>query len=405
MSRGVRVLAAIGAANALISAVSFGVAAAGPQLRAGLDMSTQALGLVLAAIPAGLMLGTFAWGVAADRIGERRTLVLSWCVAVVALVVSAVLGAEAWNDEPGAGLLAALAGSFLVTGIAGSSAHSAGGRAITEAFPPRLHGRVLSIRHTFIPLGGTLGGVAVPWMLHVWGLAEVLGISAVLAAAVTADIRFALPADSSDIVRHPDEQIHARSSSNPAVKGPSPLTRPDLWLLTGSCSMFALVQLGLVSFLTSFLVDEAQLRVAAAVAIFSVSQLLGAIGRITLGDISDRVGDPIRVLQVLALLGIVLAIGALTLPVLVEGYVLAVMLLVFTSWNGVAVAAAARRAPLGRMGATLGMQTTLNAAMGVVAPIAVGAMLDGAGWVLVEMCALVAFIVAAGGLTALRRGA
>ena len=167
--------------------------------------------------------------------------------------------------------------------------------------------------------------------------------------------------------------------------------------------MFALVQLGLVSFLTTFLVDEAGHRVAVAATIFSIAQLLGAVGRITLGDISDRVGNPLVVLRTLAVLGVALAAVALVTPARIEGVVLAVMLMLFTSWNGVAVAAAARMAPLGRMGATLGMQTTMNAAMGVVAPIAVGAMLSGAGWPLVETCALAAFVLAGAGLLVLAR--
>ena len=133
-----------------------------------------------------------------------------------------------------------------------------------------------------------------------------------------------------------------------------------------------------------------------------MSQLLGALGRITLGDVADRIGEPMLVLVAVASATCLLVAGALAAPPHAAGYLLATALLLATTWNGVAVAAAARLAPHGRTGATLGMQTTMFATMGVVAPIAVGAVLQQASWTPVLGGLLVVLLLATAGLLRLR---
>jgi MFS family permease len=64
----------------------------------------------------------------------------------------------------------------------------------------------------------------------------------------------------------------------------------------------------------------------------------------------------------------------------VDGVLLVVAFVVTTSWNGVAMAAAAAFAPDGRTGATIGMLTTANAAACAISPIVLGSVLEHVGW-------------------------
>jgi nitrate/nitrite transporter NarK len=153
--------------------------------------------------------------------------------------------------------------------------------------------------------------------------------------------------------------------------------------------MLAFMQLGLAAFLTLYLVTHASMTAVAAGAVFAGVQLAGGASRIGLGALSDRIQRRLPLLQVVAAAVILLVCAAILVGHSNAGSVaLAVALVVGTSWNGVAVAAAVARARDERTGAALGMQTTANAAAGALAPIVLGAVLGGWGWT--SMLALVA---------------
>ncbi|MCW2927481.1 MAG: putative MFS-type transporter, partial [Thermoleophilia bacterium] len=214
----IRMLLTIGMANALVAFVHFGLAAAGPVLRGGLDIGNAGLGWLLASAPAGLMFGTFAWGHLADQIGERRALTIAYSIATATLTGAALVGGSIWRDSATLAsspwLLVLLCILLVATGAAGSAAHSAGGRAIVEAFPPHMHARVLAIRHTFIPLGGTVGGVTMPSLLRHGGLGWALAGAALFAAALAVALSLSVPRDLP--ARHDADGVAL-------VTGPSPL--------------------------------------------------------------------------------------------------------------------------------------------------------------------------------------
>jgi MFS family permease len=154
-----------------------------------------------------------------------------------------------------------------------------------------------------------------------------------------------------------------------------------MWLLAAGAGSLAFAQLGIGSYLTVQLVDEGGLRVAAAAAVFSAAQLLGAAGRVVLGLWSDRVGERVVILIGVAVVADVLVLASAAVPgATAQGLLLAAALVVVTSCNGVVVAVAASLAPPGRTGATLGMQTTVNAFACSIAPVLLGLVLAGAGW-------------------------
>jgi MFS family permease len=358
------VLGAVAFANLVVAATHFGLAAAAPIVRDDLGLTTAQLGLLLAAPPIGLMLGTFGWGVLADRTSERRVLV----GAFVAFAVATYGAAHAYERVDVAATMLAL----LLAGAFGSAAHSAGGRAISAAFPPGRHGLVLSIRHTAIPVGAAIGGVALPMLAPRIGIDGVLRIGAACGLVAAVILAWWIPSSRGAV---------ARAARALDVPGISPLRLRPMWLLAGGAGSLAFVQLGIGSYLTVQLVDEAGMRVAVAAGVFTVAQLLGAGGRILLGVWSDRSGERVRVLVAVAAGAAVLVLASLIAgDPLVSGMLQAAALVVVTSCNGVVVAVAASLAPAGRTGATLGMQTTVNAFACSIAPILLGIVASRSGW-------------------------
>lgn len=382
--RAAAVLAAVAFANLAVAVLHFGLAAAAPLLRTELGLGTAGIGLLLSAPPLGLMLGTFVWGELADRLSERRVLTAAF-VGFTASCLGASLAAGP-QSLPVFGTLLLAAGAF------GSAAHSAGGRAISAVFPPERHGLVLAIRHTAIPLGGAAGGVLVPSVAATAGLGAAVRVVVVLGALAAAGVALVIPSS------------RLAGAAPREVPGPSPVRHRPLWLLAIGASSLAFVQLGVGSFLTLHLVEEAGISLAAAAAVFAATQLLGAIGRVALGFWSDRVASRIGMLRAVAVVtALLVGASAASGTDRAEGALLAAALVVVTSCNGVVVAAAASLAPAGRTGATLGMQTTFNAAACTIAPIILGAVLAAVGWSGVQAVLLAALALSLGCLGRLTR--
>ncbi len=383
------VLCAVAFGNLIVAGLHFGLAAAGPAVRSDLQLTTGMLGVVLAAPAIGLMLGTYGWGVLADRTSERRVLT----GAFAGFAVSAWAASQLVDP----GRVAPFTLALLASGAFGSAAHSAGGRAISAAFPPRRHGLVLSIRHVAIPVGAAIGGVLVPWLVRhagIDGAVETFAIGGIVATILLAAL---VPSSRGARAR----AAHAAETS---ARGASPLRLPAMWLLAVGAGSLAFVQLGIGSFLTLQLVDRADLRLALAAGIFTGAQLLGAAGRIVLGVWSDRSGDRTRVLQLVAATSGLLVAASIVVPgMLATAMLQALALVVVTSCNGVVVAVAASLAPTGRTGETLGMQTTANAAACSIAPILLGIVLQQSGWFSYELVLTAVLVTSSIALARLRR--
>lgn len=398
-SRPVAILAAIAFANGVVAAVTFGAAAAGPLLRSTLEIGTGHLGVVLAAPGLGLMLGTFLWGELADRLDERRILI----IAFLLFSAAAVVGAAAIDHRSTAGFT----GSLVALGAFGSAAHSAGGRAITSAFPPDRIGLVLAIRHTAMPVGGAVGGVVLPTLARAHGFTAPMVGFAGFGVLVAAALAIALPRRTGIAARVRAAREHAHDAlERLTVRAHSPLRDRGMWLLCIGGSSMAFVQLGAGAFLTTQLTDEAGLTITAAAATFTAMQLVGAVLRIALGVWSDRVASRVAMLRAIATVAFLVLVPMLvTLDGRIDGLLLVVALGVVTSCNGVAVAAASVLAPAGRTGATLGMQTTGNALAGTIAPVLLGTLLASLGWRAFDLCLLVVLAAGIVSLTLLDRTA
>src|SRR5918997_2429158 len=154
-----------------------GFPALGPELRDVFGLSLGQVGLALAALSVGVTVTTVPWGMLTDRIGERPVLAGGLAATAVALAVMA------FTD----GFPALLLG-LLVVGAFGASATGASGRAIMGWFTRHERGFALGIRQMALPVGGSLGSLALPLLADAGGLQAAFLVTAglILTSAVTA---------------------------------------------------------------------------------------------------------------------------------------------------------------------------------------------------------------------------
>ena len=199
-------------------------------------------------------------------------------------------------------------------------------------------------------------------------LAALAGVCAVGAAVAAVGMRdpvaAAEPADAAGADRHP-------------------LRDARIWRLAAASFALVVPQLALLGFVALYLHDERGMSPVAAGGVLAGIQVAGAVSRVGLGVLSDRLAVRLRLLRAVALavavaaaLAVVLLAGPL--PLTVGGLALAGVLAL--SWNGLAFLATAEAAAPGRRGAALGLQNTVVVLSAALTPVAFGITVAAGGW-------------------------
>jgi sugar phosphate permease len=346
------------AAQGSYAAIFLGLPVLAPALQAEYDLSLTRIGVLLAAPNLGSVATLLAWGLAADRIGERVVLAAGLLVAAVAL------GAAAF--APVFGVLVA---ALVVAGAAGASVNTASGRAVMGWFDPGERGFALALRQTSNPLGGLLAAVCLPPIVAVGGvragLLALAGFCAATAIAGAVGLREAPAA--------PDVGPHAGH----------PLRDGRIWRVSAGSGLLVLAQMSILSFTVLFLHEERGFSTAAAAGVLAGIQAAGAVLRIAAGRWSDRMGVRIAPLMRLsfafaAALALTAALTAAPLALLVPALLLAGAL--SQSWNGLSFTATAEIAGRARSGAALGFQQTSLAVAAAVATPVFAATVEASSW-------------------------
>src|SRR4051812_43455604 len=335
-----------------------GLPAIGPQLRDGYGLTVGETGIALSAVVVGMTLTLLAWGTLSDRRGERPVISIGLVGAAAALI--------------GAALTRSFAGLFLCLFAAGlfvASANAASGRATMGWFAARERGLALGIRQASMPVGAALAGLTLPALAASGTRSALIGLAAILlGAALVAGLLLRPPPD-------PRERTPARG----------PLRDRRIWRLSEASALLVSVQFGYLGFLTLYLHDERGFSPAAAAATLAGVQLLGAVTRVALGRLSDRLGRRIAPLRRLCL---VLAAGTAMagaaeatglnalLPLVLTGA------LVAASWNGLAFTAAAELAGGANSGTALGLQNTVMSVVSGTTLATFGWLVSGTSWAL-----------------------
>lgn len=328
-------------------------------LQRGLPL-TQA-GTLAAAPTLGMVLTLVAWGALADRVGER------WVIAG-GLALTAVCAAVAASTS---GLLPlGLALGF--GGAAAASTNAASGRVVVGWFPRERRGLAMGLRQMSQPLGMAVAALVVPPLAGSAGIGAPLllgaGVLAVLAVACAAGIRNPPRAPLTD----------AAASQNPYRRNHF-LLRIHLVSVLLVLPQFTLSTFGLVWLTVGLDWDQTLAGV-----VVGGAQFVGALGRIVVGVLSDRVGSRVRVLRWVAVSGVVVlallaAVGYAHWPVAIAA-VLVVASTVSVADNGLAFTSVAEAAGPRWSGKALGLQNTGQfLAASAVGP-GVGALVTAVGY-------------------------
>jgi ACS family hexuronate transporter-like MFS transporter len=275
-----------------VSIVDQGLPTLNGFIKAELGVSAAVAGLAVSSFAFGKILGSYAAGLAADRLGERRVIVSG---AVTVGVLAALAAAM-----PDAIVFVVL----FFAGMAASTSTPAGGRLVLLAFPRHRHGIALSVRQCGIPAGGLVASALLPWLAHVWSWRWALAV----AGALT--ITLVLPLSLSPLER--DDELD-RVSGGPFEH---PARDRNIRLLTLWGCLVVTGQYTILAFLALDLHQSAGLSLVSASLLVAVANAMGILGRIAWGTISDHALSRGRkpLLLLLNATGLVSAIALLATP-------------------------------------------------------------------------------------------
>jgi MFS family permease len=310
---------------------------AGPAL----GVHPSAVGYYIAVAYFGSMIGSAAAGGWVARFGPIRVSQagLALCLAGLALA------ATAWPPL-------VLLGGF-VLGLGYGPTTPASSVILVRTAPPRLFALTFSIKQTGVPGGGVLAGAIVPALVLAIGWersALAIGAACLLLAVLIAPVR----------ARY-DTGLNPRAPvSLAAAFAPVGLVArsPRLRELAVTGLVYGGVQITLVTYLVTFLVDSFALTLVFAGAVMAVSQVASVIGRLVWGALADRA---LARHTMLGLLG--LGMGASAIATLAAGpdwprWLLFVFASIFgataVGWNGVFLAEVARITPQGQVSQATG---------------------------------------------------
>lgn len=335
-----------------------------PLLHLNRGMPLAQAGLLAAAPSLGMVLALVAWGAAADRYGER------WVIAGgLALTAGFAFAAAVVPGYVGLGLL------FVLGGAAAASTSAASGRVVIGWFPRSRRGLAMGIRQVSQPLGVAIAALAVPALASGLGIWAPLLLAGVLTAvlAVGCAVGIANP---------------PRPAPKPVADGERPFNpyRESLFLtrIHLLSALLVVPQFTLSTFGLIWLIAGLRWNVTAAGAVIAAAQLIGALGRIGVGSVSDRVGSRTRVLRWVGVSGVVVMLALAGCGGLhwaaASAVVLVVASTVSVADNGLSFTSVAEAAGPSWSGKALGIQNTGQFIAAATVGPGIGALITAVGY-------------------------
>ena len=331
-----------------------------PLLHTERGLTLAQAGLLAATPTVGRVLTLIAWGALADRIGERWVI-----VGGLALVALASVGAILSTGYLTLGIF------FLLGGMAAASANAASGRVVDGWFPTDRRGLAMGIRQTCQPLGVTIAAMTVPTLASAGGI----GVALIVPLALTG----VLAAGCAIGIRDPPraERVPGMPTANPYRSS------GFLWRIHAVSLLLVFPQFTLSIFGLVWLVTELHWSALAAGLLVGSAQFVGAIGRIGVGVLSDRVGSRVRPLRWVAISAsvVMLLLAALGEPRWgAAAIVLVIAMTVTVADNGLAFTSVAEMAGSFWACRALGAQNTGQFLAASIAGPAVGALIGLIGY-------------------------
>jgi MFS family permease len=339
-----------------------------PLLHTERGLSLAQAGLISSAPTLGLVLTLVAWGALSDRIGER------WVIAAgLALTAFAAFGAMFASGYVGLG------GFLLLGGMAAASPNAASGRVVIGWFPKERRGLAMGIRQMCQPLGVAVAALTIPPLAASRGIGAALIVPLVLTAlsAVLCAIGIVNPPRPERTVAHSARSAEQRIAANPYR------AHALLWRIHAASALLVVPQFTVSTFGLVWLVVEWHFSATIAGIVIGLSQFAGAIGRIGVGLLSDKVGGHLRPLRWVAYSAIAVMLILAATPWLGQAAApaaLVIAAIVTVADNGLAYTSVAEIAGPFWSGRALGAQNTGQfLAASIVGP-AVGGLITLVGY-------------------------
>ena len=312
------------------------------------------MGALLAALTFGLMCSGLANGPLVDLWGPRRVL---FCGT---LVITAAAIAIAFSPN----LIATVALLFLA-GLSLGTVPISGTKAILVAWPREHRGMPMGVRQMGVPLGALAASLALPTLASRVGLRPIYLGFALIVAICGLLFCAVLPAQT------------ARPSRHEAHRAPGEARRILIPAIVGF--LLAWGQYTLLTYTIPMMRQNGMTLVAAG-ALLAVAQVGGAIARLALGHISDRMGGR-RAHALLGITGVGVALALL--PHAVPMALLVALWLglgaAFVGWNALALTWAGERVAAAHAGSAMGLETSAVLFGATVSAPIFGAIVEWAG--------------------------
>ncbi|WP_336661895.1 MFS transporter [Leucobacter sp. USHLN154] len=324
-----------------------------PLLHLELGLPLAAVGMLTAAPTLGMVLTLVLWGAAADRFGER------WVIAGGLGLTAAAAGAAAVTAAMTSDLIP-LGIALFCGGAAAASTNAASGRVVVGWFPRHRRGLAMGVRQMSQPLGVAAAAVAVPPIASALQTAGVFLVLSALLAVITVACAIG--------IRNPPRPSLTGAARSEPVRHSNPYRASGfLARIHGVSVLLVVPQFALATFGMVWLISGLGWNATAAGLLMGCAQFIGALGRIVIGGLSDRVGDRVRVLRWVAIGGVIvmvlLALIGFTHEAIpggfaIGGIVLVLATVVSVADNGLAYTSVAEAAGSAWAGRALGVQNT-----------------------------------------------
>jgi len=331
-----QVLFAMLACQASVSLAAFTLPVVAPKAAAALGVPAAMIGYYTTVMLVGAMAATVITASFVRRYGAMRVSQMTLVFAGLGLAALPLAAATMVA-------LPFLAASAILMGFAYGPANPASSHLLARVTPDHLRGRIFSIKQTSIPIGGAVGGFALPLLEARFGwqgaALAAFGVCVAFTLALQ-PLRRRMDAD-----RSPRAPLSARGV---AAALRLVLRRPALRRLAAASGAFAAMQFCFMSLFVTFAVERTGLSLVAVGSALSSGLVVSVFARMLWGWAADRF--PPR--YVLAALGLGMSASALTAAMLGPAWPypgIVALAVAFgstaTAWQGVYLAEVARHAP------------------------------------------------------------
>lgn len=265
----------------------------------------------------------------------------------------------------------------IILGLGYGPTTPASSHILSAQTPPKFMPLVFSIKQTGVPLGGVLAGVVVPVVVlgYGWqGAAWVVAALCIVTAFILQPLRASLDGE-----RKPQQSLMV----NPLQSIRMVWRHAGLRRLSLLSMAYSAVQMSLLSYLVTYLVEAIQRDLVTAGLVLAAAQVAGVGGRILWGAVA---GLLLSARLVLMGLGLLMAIASFVMAMVAPDWSIVAILAVAmvygataVGWNGVMLAELSRLAPAGQAVSATGGSLFFTFGGVMVGPAVFGAWVTATG--------------------------